>query len=332
MADGRHWALDGEDIGRIGGRKDVVLKNATGSFYQPVLRTLREGGYDWLYFRYNLNATPFMIRFMAEVRKLGVRIVMEIPTFPYDGEFRDLPLMRRIAFETEKWSRKRFHRFVDKIVTFSDDREIFGVPCVNLSNAVDPEQIPLRAVLPRHDYVRMTGVAILSFWHGYDRLIRGIAAYRAAHPQGREVRFDVVGGGEIRDQLEQLARELGVADCVKFHGLLYGDELNRVFLDTDLCVGCLACHRKHIVEVKSLKNVEYAMRGIPMVYSEQNNDFDNRPYVLKATADESPVDVADLLRRFEKAERDPETIRRSVAHLSWEFQMKKLLEEMKVVR
>ena len=240
--------------------------------------------------------------------------------------------MRRIAFETEKWSRKRFHRFVDKIVTFSDDREIFGVPCVNLSNAVDPEQIPLRAVLPRHDYVRMTGVAILSFWHGYDRLIRGIAAYRAAHPQGREVRFDVVGGGEIRDQLEQLARELGVADCVKFHGLLYGDELNRVFLDTDLCVGCLACHRKHIVEVKSLKNVEYAMRGIPMVYSEQNNDFDNRPYVLKATADESPVDVADLLRRFEKAEHDPETIRRSVAHLSWEFQMKKLLEEMKAVR
>ena len=332
MTDGRHWALDGEDIGRIGGRKDVVLKNATGSFYQPVLRTLREGGYDWLYFRYNLNATPFMIRFMAEVRKLGVRIVMEIPTFPYDGEFRDLPLMRRIAFETEKWSRKRFHRFVDKIVTFSDDREIFGVPCVNLSNAVDPEQIPLRAVVPRHDYVRMTGVAILSFWHGYDRLIRGIAAYRAAHPQGREVRFDVVGGGEIRDQLEQLARELGVADCVKFHGLLYGDELNRVFLDTDLCVGCLACHRKHIVEVKSLKNVEYAMRGIPMVYSEQNNDFDNRPYVLKATADESPVDVADLLRRFEKAERDPATIRRSVAHLSWEFQMKKLLEEMKAVR
>ena len=226
---------------------------------------------------------------------------MEIPTFPYDGEFRDLPLMRRIAFETEKWSRKRFHRFVDKIVTFSDDREIFGIPCVNLSNGVDPEQIPLRAVLPRHDYVRMTGVAILSFWHGYDRLIRGIAAYRATHPQGREVRFDVVGGGEIRDQLEQLARELGVADCVKFHGLLYGDELNRVFLDTDLCVGCLACHRKHIVEVKSLKNVEYAMRGIPMVYSEQNNDFDNRPYVLKATADESPVDVADLLRRFEKA-------------------------------
>ena len=119
---------------------------------------------------------------------------------------------------------------------------------------------------------------------------------------------------------------------MKFHGLLYGDELNRVFLDTDLCVGCLACHRKHIVEVKSLKNVEYAMRGIPMVYSEQNNDFDNRPYVLKATADESPVDVADLLLRFEKAERDPETIRRSVAHLSWEFQMKKLLEEMKAVR
>ena len=81
MADGRHWALDGEDIGRIGGRKDVVLKNATGSFYQPVLRTLREGGYDWLYFRYNLNATPFMIRFMAEVRTCsGARVDWSVST------------------------------------------------------------------------------------------------------------------------------------------------------------------------------------------------------------------------------------------------------------
>ncbi|MGM9693650.1 MAG: glycosyltransferase family 1 protein [Alloprevotella sp.] len=326
LPDGRHWALDGEDIGRLGGRKEVVWKNVTGSYFQPVLRTLREGGYDWLYFRYNLNATPFMIRFMSEVRKLGVRIVMEIPTYPYDGEFRYASFMGRVAFAVENRSRRRFRRYVDAIVTFSTDKEIFGVPCVNLSNAVAPEQIPLRAKLPRHNYVRMTGVANLSFWHGYDRLIRGIAAYRAEHPDGREVHFDVVGGGEIRTQLEELAKELGVEQFVHFHGLLSGEALNEVFLDTDLCIGSFGCHRKNILEVKTLKNVEYAMRGIPMAYSEQNNDFDGRPYVLKASADESPVDVADLLHQFDRAERDPETIRRSVAHLTWDFQMKKLLE------
>ena len=44
-----------------------------------------------------------------------------------------------------------------------------------------------------------------------------------------------------------------------------------------------------------MKNREYAARGIPFIYSETDSDFDNKPYVLKGPADESPTNIQDII-------------------------------------
>lgn len=64
-----------------------------------------------------------------------------------------------------------------------------------------------------------------------------------------------------------------------------------MFNQCDFGIGSLGRHRSGIDKIKTLKNREYAARGIPFIYSETDEDFEQMPYVLKAPADESPIDI-----------------------------------------
>ena len=77
-----------------------------------------------------------------------------------------------------------------------------------------------------------------------------------------------------------------------------------------------------------MKNREYATRGIPFIYSEQDSDFDNQPYILKATPDDSPIDIMQILDFIDDNQIDPNSIRQSVERLSWKVQMKRVLDEL----
>ena len=56
------------------------------------------------------------------------------------------------------------------------------------------------------------------------------------------------------------------------------------------------------------------------------------PYVLKAPADDSPLDIAALAGWLDAADRTPEHIRRTIeGSLSWERQMQKVMTEMKTL-
>lgn len=323
----RYWAVDGKPIGRIGNKFEIFAAKLFNTYYSPILSYLKKNGFDFVYWRYNLNASFYLNTVLSEIKKNGIKIIMEIPTYPYDGELAAKPFYFRPLVWLEQCSRKFFYRFVENIVTFSIDKTIFNVPTINLSNAVDPEQIPLREKLPLHDYVRMTGVANLNFWHGYDRILKGLSEYYKNVPE-KEVFFDLVGGGPIIGELKTMAMTLGIEKYVTFHGLLYGDELTALLNETDLCIGSLARHRTNIVELKSLKNIEYATRGIPFVYSENNNDFDGQEYVIKVAPDESSVDISFLLKEFDRVQKNPKKIRDSVSHLSWKNQMAVVYKSM----
>lgn len=317
----RYWAINGVAVDRIGTKKDVILRSIFGTYHNKILSHIKKEGISHVYLRYSHNGSPFFNSFLRQLHKAGVKILLEIPTYPYDGEKSSLPLLRRLPFYMEKLSRKNFHKYIDKVVTFSDDKEIFGITTINISNAVDIDQIPLRASKPKNKHLCMTGVANTNFWHGFDRMIAGIAEYYKGSPS-RTVHFNIVGNGPVNCELEELCIQKDVGKYVHFLGPKQGEELNAIMAETDICIGCLACHRKNIAEVKSLKNVEYAARGIPFIYSERNYDFDNQPYVIKAPQDESPIDITRLIEQFEGIDIPPEEIRHTVSHLTWQQQMR----------
>ena len=124
----------------------------------------------------------------------------------------------------------------------------------------------------------------------------------------------------------ELIDNYGLQDTVIFHDQLFGDDLNAVFAQSSFAVGSLARHRSGISDIKTLKNREYASRGLPFVYSENDSDFDHQPYVLKVPADESPVDIARIVDFVENLKMTPQEIRHTVEHLSWKEQMQKVVE------
>ena len=104
--------------------------------------------------------------------------------------------------------------------------------------------------------------------------------------------------------------------------------MNNAFNEADFAIGSLARHRSGIDKIKTLKNREYAARGIPFVYSETDGDFDKMPYILKVPADESPIDIHRLIRFYMELDLSPRKIRDSIKNLSWKEQMMKVINNL----
>ena len=226
---------------------------------------------------------------------------------------------------------------MDALVTFSDATEIFGQRTIRISNGVDFDSIPLHqpsAISHQPSVLHLIGVAEVHTWHGYDRLIAGLGEYYKNGGK-RDVMFHVVGGvtphqryraNEYHPGFQAIIDKYGIADKVVFHGTLFGKELDDVFNQCQFAIGSLARHRSGITIIKTLKNREYATRGIPFIYSEQDSDFDHQPYIVKAPADESPIDIQQIIDFMDHFNMRPEEIRKTVENLSWRIQMQRVLD------
>jgi hypothetical protein len=124
-----------------------------------------------------------------------------------------------------------------------------------------------------------------------------------------------------------LIKQYGIEEYVIFHGRLFGDALTDVFNQCQFAIGSLARHRSGITHIKTLKNREYAGRGIPFIYSECDSDFDGQPYVLKAIPDESPINIQSIVDFMAQFDIQPIAVRNSVEKLSWKNQMQIVLDQ-----
>lgn len=329
-----------EDGRRLRTIEEVILSDFGGGIggrlahrfsFGALTRYIREEGIGFVYIRYDHNAHPFTIRWFRSLKRSGVKIALEIPTYPYDSEYRGQTLGMRIGLLIDRCFRRTLMRSVDRIVTFSDDAEIFGRPTIRISNGIDFSAIPLKTRHEEHPReIRLIGVANIHPWHGFDRVIAGLAAYYRTNPE-RIVRFTIVGDGApaLLDSYRRTARENGIGAYVELTGPLSGTSLDKVFESADMGIASLGRHRNGIAKLRSLKNREYAARGIPFVYSEQDDDFDDMPYVLKAPADDSPLDIAALVRFRDTLRTEPATIRATIEkRLSWDRQMEIVIHEM----
>ena len=304
--------------------------------YSPIYDYCMKNGIQFVYARCFQNASPFLINFFKKLRKVGIKAVTEIPTYPYDQEFVGFPFMTRMNLKVDQLFRNSLYRQMSAIVTFSDADIIFGQRTIRISNGVDMDSIPLHQYqTPNDDSVNLIGVAEVHYWHGFDRLIAGLGEYYKNTLNPRSIYFHIVGGvwkSEMYDSMHapgfsELMEKYGIGNRIIFHGQLFGEELDKVFNQSCFAIGSLARHRSGITVIKTLKNREYATRGVPFIYSEQDSDFDHQPYVVKAVPDESPIDIQQILDFIDTHHFRPEEIRKTVESLSWKIQMRKVVDE-----
>lgn len=323
---------------------EIIKDYGTGIFaglrqridYDCVYDYCRDNKIEFVYARCFQNANPFLIRFFKRLKKLGIKSVTEIPTYPYDHEFVGFPFLTRVGLKIDQLFRNQLSNQMNAIVTFSDAETIFGQRTIRISNGVDMDSIPLHHYNESEDdSVHLIGVAEVHYWHGYDRLIAGLGEYYRNITNPQPVYFHIVGGvwkSEMYDSIHapgfsELMDKYNIRDKVFFHGQLFGEELDHLFNKCCFAIGSLARHRSGITFIKTLKNREYATRGVPFIYSEQDSDFDDQPYVIKAKPDESPIDIPQILDFVDNHHFLPEEIRKTVEHLSWKIQMQKVVDE-----
>ena len=297
--------------------------------FSSIIKYVKDNNIEFVYIRSNHNANPFTINMVKRMKKYGAKVVMEIPTYPYDSEYEAQGMSKQIFFD--RLFRNSLAKQLDAIVTFSDYDKIFGQKTIRISNGIDFDSVKMKSrINDTSKELNLIGVAEIHEWHGFDRLVKGLAEYYSK-PQEYLVKFHVVGyffSTGIENEFKKIIKDNHMENYVIPYGKKHGAELEDIFDKCDFGIGSLGRHRVGIDKIKTLKNREYAARGIPFVYSETDSDFEQKPYVLKVPADETPVDINSIISFYKDLSMSPAEIRESIKDLSWEEQMKTVLNSV----
>ena len=317
--------------------QDVLVNYGTGLKgklykrleFNSIARYAIKNHINLVYIRTDHNANPFTINLVKKIKKAGIHIVMEIPTYPYDQEYTSRSMKFYLAID--RCFRHQLARYLDGIVTFSNAEKIFGGKTIRISNGIDFDAIPMKQKQNDTSHeLHLIGVAEVHYWHGFDRMVNGLAEYYRTNPDYK-VYFHIIGplsGEREREEILPIIRNNHLEPYVIMHGPSHGEELDTQFERADFAIGSLGRHRSGITYIKTLKNREYAARGFAFTYSETDEDFDSMPYVWKVPANESPIDIPALVKFQKSLKTTPLEIRESVHPLSWKAQMQKVIEKI----
>lgn len=301
--------------------KSIKGRKAINSIYKNANKL----SYDYIYIRYE-GTTFLKLKALKKWKKNGGKIIIEIPTYPYKGEKRGKK--QQVIYFYKEFYNLFLKQSVDYIVTFSDDSKIFGIPCINISNGVDFENT-IMITKTNHQTLTFTSVSSCANWHGIDRFLNSLEYYFKYNRNTKKITFNIVGEGSETNELKDIVNKSEyLNDTVVFHGFKSGDELDRIYNKTDICVGCLGNHRKGIYTLQALKNKEYAAKGLPMIFSEDDPGLRHKEYVYRATNDENLIDISDVIRWYGELKTTPKEIRDSINDFSWETQMKKIISKI----
>jgi glycosyltransferase involved in cell wall biosynthesis len=306
--------------------------------YGGFLKKIDFSSYDYVYIRHFLT-NPLFLRMLEKLKVLQpkAKVFMEIPTYPYRDTFKNESIVKRAGLFIDETSSRFFKKYIDRIVTFARTPEIFEIPTIQTDNGIDPDVF---GFIPSPFYdkseLHLGGVANIQTWHGYDRLISGLADYYAHKPTTKVYFYIVGGGGDEVIKLKALVEKSNLNQYVFFYGFLDGDELVNVLKKMHIGVSNLAFHRIGAAkgETSALKSREYASRGIPFVSAYRDRGFpSDYSQILEIKADDSAVNIGKLIAFYDGLQALPqfgEKLRNyAVEHLSWKNKLKPVSENFR---
>lgn len=259
---------------------------------------------DAIYIRKYVFDKSF-VKLVSRIKKAfpKVKIIVEIPTYPYDAEWKsiiDCPLISK-----EYRNRNELKKSVDRIVTFSQEEYIFGIKCIRTDNGIDPDLITIkkeRFYSGENNEINLIGVALIEEWHGYDRLIEGLRWYYSNNEHPQTVNFHIVGNGPGLEKIKKLTEKYNLSKHVIFYGEKRGEELDDLFNKCDIGVGSLGMYRIDLFNGYTLKLREYMARGIPFIYAYNDPLIEACPVncSLKFDNDDSLIEINKIIKFWEK--------------------------------
>lgn len=287
--------------------------------------------YDFIYIRY-IQGNISLYNIIKYFSKRNKKIIIEIPTYPYNTEFNKMTLRRFIVGNLDKYITKRIHKYVFRISVTNTHEEIFGIKTININNGIDLRELPI-IDKKENNKINMIGIANLARWHGYDRVINGLADYyNNEFIDKKDVNFYIVGEGSEKSNLMMITKEQNIDDKVHFLGAKSGKELDRIFDDMHIGVSSLALFRAGGGH-DPIKSKEFLGRGIPVMLGYEDKLIDmNLPYVFKVDENNTAIDIENIVSRYKACDyiKNNEIRKYAEEFLTWKFQMNKIIKELEL--
>lgn len=281
-----------------------------------------------VYMRCLIPATYQYLSFLREMKKMGICVVLEYPTYPYENEVKNEEILRE-----DREYRDRIRDYVSLAATYARGETVHGIHTAALQNGVDLEENPVRYMRKKGTNIRLLAVAGFYFHHGFERVLEGLYKYYQ-NPGIYNFYFYMVGEGSEKRKYMQLVKEYGLEQHVEFCGLKAGDELNWYYDNADIGISVLGAYKAGAVSATPIKTREYCSRGLPFVYGYEDDGFTGKEsYVRKVSNSPEPVEMKEIIELYEATAENREILNQmrsySKENFTWDILLKDVVEYMK---
>ena len=288
-------------------------------------------------------------KLFKDLKKMNIKIAVEIPTYPFWKEkWIDVlhniksgkvstGIKRTITNVVYFIYAQRLKRYIKTIVTFSDIKELWGIPVIGIANGYEFKDAKIEKTLKEKvKDLHLLMVASVRNNHGVDRVIKGLAEHEQ-DKNDRRVFFHIVGDGDAIPELKNLVRQLGnVSDYVIFHGFKSGKELEEIYELADIGISAIGFHRLGVRYASPLKSKEYFAKGMPVVGTSAEHDIlksSSNKFFLSIAEDDSNVNISEVCKFYDALKSEGCTNKKIIeaARLNFEWHniMKPIYEQIK---
>lgn len=293
----------------VGKRRGIIKKifsrlpwNSLGFDYDSLKKELVDP--DFIYIRRTTVDSSF-ISFFKEVKNKfpKCKIIVEFYTYPYDKDDYCRNINHFISsspfFFKDYMYRRKYKECIDRIVTYSKDKKIFGVNTICTTNGVYVDE--LSPVRKNYDEtINLISVAQMQEHHAYERLIIGLGEYYKAGGK-RRIIYHAVGEGPELKHYEELVKQYHIENSVVFYGKQFGSELDKIYNKADIAVASLGLYKYGIDVISTLKTCEYMAKGLPVLTGCKISLIgeDNPPYIYEIENNSTPVNIDKLVEFYD---------------------------------
>lgn len=267
--------------------------------YEEAYKRIKE--VDFIYVR-SISYDYITYRFVKWVKKnnKNCKIVVEIPTYPLRAEcFQSIQGI--VLYPKQIWNRMRMAKYIDRYVVYTNVEYAYGVKTIYTQNGIDVDSIkPISGEVNNGDII-LIAVAYMQKYHGYDRLLNGLASYYSNNPS-RKVFVKLIGDGPELETYRDIVANSNLSSYVSFEGNKTGKDLDEAYDQADLAVGSLGGYRIGINLFSSLKTREYLAKGLPIISGAPIDVLveKGREYCLEFPNDDTPIDIEKVVEYYDK--------------------------------
>lgn len=322
---------------------DGNTRKRVGSIYDELFDYICKERINVIYIRF-ISLSSKTISFYKKLKRNNVRVIIEFYSHNLELEARktatrNLKKGKLVAavkgyasLFINKCNFSKLHTCVDLIVTTTKVPNLYGLKTINVVNGIDVSSCKIRSKQNNKYDFNIISVAMISPWHGYDRVIKGLAQY---YENGGEknILYTVIGDGEEKANLVKMVRDFRLEKHVLFTGIKLNEELASYYDQADIALEMLAGFRRTKGQISSIKMAEYFSKGIPVVYAADDRLYPEavEKYCYWVCNDDSPVNIDELIlfcSRLYHEEHDLSIKMHGLAaeYFDWSNTMRELIE------